>query len=181
MKRRLLLHTCCAPCSTHCVKELMEDHEVVMFFYNPNVHPSGEYYKRYEEARKVSEQLGVELVEGAYSPEQWLEEVKGFEEEPEGGRRCSLCFDIRLAETARYAKINGFDAFTTTLTISPHKDAERINNLGRMLAEKHGIEWVHSDFKKKDGFSKSVEMSKEMELYRQDYCGCFYSVRSGND
>ncbi|MBN1544221.1 epoxyqueuosine reductase QueH [Candidatus Woesearchaeota archaeon] len=179
MKKKLLLHTCCAPCSTHCVKELMDEYDVTMFFYNPNIHPGGEYYKRYANAQKVSAKMGVPLIEGAYSPQEWVELTKGFEEEPEGGRRCRICFSIRLAETARYAKLNGFDAFTTTLTISPHKDAELINGLGAELAKKRGIEWLPSDFRKKDGFRKSVQMSKEMELYRQNYCGCFYSVNSG--
>jgi len=178
MKKRLLLHTCCAPCSTHCVKELMDSYDVVMLFYNPNIHPGGEYYQRYQEAQKVSKALGVPLVEGEYAPEEWLEMVKGLEHEPEGGKRCSVCFGLRLAESARYAKANGFDAFTTTMTISPHKDSDVINDIGESLAAKHGIEWVHSDFKKKDGFRKSVDMSREMKLYRQDYCGCFYSVRS---
>ena len=177
-KKRLLLHTCCAPCSTHCVKELLKDYEVVMFFYNPNIHPSGEYYIRYENAQKVGKVLGVPIVEGQYSPEEWLDVVQGLEQEPEGGRRCTACFGIMLAETARYAKANGFDAFTTTLTISPHKDAGLINEMGESLASKHGLSWVHSDFKKKDGFRKSAEISRKMGLYRQDYCGCFYSVRS---
>jgi len=175
MKKKLLLHVCCGPCGTHTVKSLMEDYDVVMLYYNPNVHPTGEYYKRYKEAQKVSAELSVPLLEGAYSPEQWLDEIQGFEEEPEGGRRCSLCFGLRLAETARYAKENGFDAFTTTMTISPHKDSKVINEIGESLASKHRISWVHSDFKKNDGFRKSVEMSKDLGLYRQDYCGCFYS------
>ena len=177
MKKKLLLHTCCAPCSTHCVKELLSDYDVVMFFYNPNIHPSGEYYHRYQEAKKVSAELKVELIEVEYSPLEWLDMIQGFEEEPEGGKRCSICFGLRLAETARYAKENGFDAFTTTMTISPHKNSEIINKIGEHLAQKHGIAWVHSDFKKNDGFKKSVDMSKELGLYRQSYCGCFYSVR----
>lgn len=156
----------------------MKKYEVVMLFYNPNIHPSGEFHARYKESQKVSRTLKVPLVEGKYSPEEWLDMIKGLEEEPEGGRRCRVCFGMRLAETARYAKANGFDAFTTTLSISPHKDSDVINRIGESLAAKHGLEWVHSDFKKKDGFSKSVEMSKELELYRQDYCGCFYSVKS---
>lgn len=178
MKKKLLLHTCCGPCSTHCVKELMQDYDVVMFFYNPNIHPGGEFVRRFEEARKVSGELGIPLVEGAYSPHDWLDMIKGLEEEPEGGRRCGVCFGMRIAETARYAKLNGFDAFTTTMTISPHKDSGQINEIGENLARKHGIEWVHSDFKKKDGFRKSAQMSEEMGLYRQNYCGCFYSVRA---
>jgi predicted adenine nucleotide alpha hydrolase (AANH) superfamily ATPase len=154
MKKKLLLHTCCAPCSTHCVKELLADYDVVMYFYNPNVHPYGEYIV-----------------------DDWLGHIAGFEEEPEGGKRCGICFSIRLKRTAEYAKKNGFDCFTTTLSISPHKNSDVINSLGEELAKKHGVSWVHSDFKKKDGFKRSSEMSKKIGLYRQKYCGCFYSVK----
>ena len=177
-KRKLLLHTCCAPCSTHCVSELMKDYDVTMYFYNPNIHPFGEFERRLENARIVGKELGVPVVEAEYEPEDWLELIKGFEEEPEGGRRCKICFSMRLKETARYAKENGFNTFTTTMTISPHKDAALINSLGEGWSKKYKIAWVHSDFKKKDGFKKSGEMSKKMGLYRQNYCGCFYSVKN---
>jgi hypothetical protein len=178
MKKKLLLHTCCAPCSTHCVNELMKDYDVTMYFYNPNIHPFGEYAKRLENGKIVSRELGVPLIEAEYEPEEWLELIKGFEQEPEGGKRCKICFHMRLKQTAEYAKKNGFDAFTTTMTISPHKDANIINQLGEELSKKFGVEWVHSDFKKKDGFKKSIDLSKKMKLYRQGYCGCFYSVHS---
>jgi predicted adenine nucleotide alpha hydrolase (AANH) superfamily ATPase len=177
MKKKLLLHTCCAPCSTHCVKELLADYDVVMYFYNPNVHPYGEYIRRLGDAQKVGDKLGVELVEGDYDVDDWLGHIAGFEEEPEGGKRCGICFSIRLKRTAEYAKKNGFDCFTTTLSISPHKNSDVINSLGEELAKKHGVSWVHSDFKKKDGFKRSSEMSKKIGLYRQKYCGCFYSVK----
>lgn len=175
MKKKLLLHVCCGPCSTHSVKSLMDDYDVTMFFYNPNIHPSGEFVKRYENARIVSEELGIPLIEGAYSPHDWLDMVQGLEEEPEGGKRCGVCFGMRLAESARYAKLHGFDAVTTTLSISPHKDSDKINDIGARLAEKQGLLWIQSDFDKNDGFKKSVDMSKELGLYRQKYCGCFYS------
>jgi predicted adenine nucleotide alpha hydrolase (AANH) superfamily ATPase len=178
MKKKLLLHTCCAPCGTHCVKELMQDYDVTMFFYNPNIHPYGEYEKRLENGRVVSKELGVSIIEPEYEPNEWLEMIKGFEEAPEGGRRCKICFQMRLHRTAEYAKEHGFDAFTTTMTISPHKDAKIINELGESSAKKFNVEWVHSDFKKKDGFKRSTELSKKMKLYRQNYCGCFYSVRA---
>lgn len=178
MKKRLLLHTCCAPCSTHCVAELVGKYDVVMYFYNPNVHPYGEYVKRLENAQKVGAEMGVDVEEGEYDADGWLEQISGFEEEPEGGKRCLICFSMRLQETARHAKEKGFDCFTTTLTISPHKDSAVVNRIGEDLAQRFGVEWVHSDFKKKDGFRKSTEMSKEMGLYRQRYCGCFYSVKS---
>ncbi len=177
-KKKLLLHVCCGPCSTYCVSELMKDYEVTMFFYNPNIHPSGEHTKRFENARKVSKELNIPMIEGAYSPEEWLKMITGYEEEPEGGKRCKICFSIRLAESARYAKEHGFQCFTTTMTISPHKDSDVINRLGEHLAGQHKLEWVTSDFKQNDGFKKSIEMSKKMELYRQKYCGCFYSVNN---
>jgi len=175
-KKKLLLHTCCAACSTHCVKELLEECDVVMYFYNPNIHPYSEYVRRLDSTKKVAEELGVELVEGDYDVEQWLGMIRGLEEEPEGGKRCRICFSMRLDAVAQYAADNGFDCFTTTMTISPHKDSELINSIGERVALKHGVEWVHSDFKKKDGFRKSVSMSKELGLYRQKYCGCFYSI-----
>jgi hypothetical protein len=156
----------------------MNDYDVTMYFYNPNIHPSAEFDKRLENALIVGKELGVQVIEPEYEPEEWLEAIKGFEEEPEGGRRCKICFSMRLKQTAKYAKENGFDAFTTTLTISPHKDAKLINEIGEELAKKHNVSWVHSDFKKKDGFKKSTEMSKKMNLYRQNYCGCFYSVNN---
>jgi predicted adenine nucleotide alpha hydrolase (AANH) superfamily ATPase len=156
----------------------MHDYDVVMYFYNPNVHPYGEYVRRLGNSQKVGERLGVGVEEGSYDVNGWLKEIECFEEEPEGGRRCKLCFAMRLRGAAEYAKKNGFDCFTTTMTISPHKDSDVINEIGRKLADEFGIEWVHSDFKKKDGFRKSTEMSKDMGLYRQKYCGCFYSVNS---
>ncbi len=178
MKKKLLLHTCCAPCSTHSVKELQDQYDVTMYFYNPNIHPYGEYVRRLDGAEKVKQELSVPLEEGAYDVEWWLEMIQGFENEPEGGRRCDICYSVRLKQAAKYAKENGFDLFTTTMTLSEHKDAAKINSIGERFAKKFGISWVHSDFKKRDGFLNSTRMSKEMGLYRQSYCGCFYSVRS---
>ncbi|HII71852.1 TPA: epoxyqueuosine reductase QueH [Candidatus Woesearchaeota archaeon] len=175
MKKRLLLHACCGPCSTHSVKKLLEDYEVTMFWYNPNIHPFGEYVQRLEAGKEVAKKLGVELIEHHFDVDRWLEKIQGYEEHPEGGLRCQICFAVRLKETAEYAKEHGFDAFTTTMTISPHKDADKINRTGRHYAEKSGVEWVESNFKADGGFGKSVEMSKEMGIYRQKFCGCFYS------
>ncbi|MFC1741496.1 epoxyqueuosine reductase QueH [Nanoarchaeota archaeon] len=180
MKPKLLLHVCCAPCSTHCVKELLDDYDVTMYFYNPNIHPYGEYVKRLEDGEKVGALLGVPLVEGEYDPDAWIDLVQGLEEEPEGGRRCGVCFSMRIARAAEHAAENGFDCFTTTMTVSPHKDTGKINSIGENIASKHGVSWLHSDFKKKDGFRKSVAMSDEMGLYRQKHCGCFYSVKPGS-
>ena len=155
----------------------MNDYDIVMYFYNPNIHPYGEYCKRLENEEKVAEHFGVKVVEGEYSVHHWLDLISGFEEEPEGGRRCKICFMQRLKKTAEYAKEKGFDCFTTTMSISPHKDSELINNIGEQFAKTFGVEWVHSDFKKKEGFRKSVSMSKKLGLYRQERCGCFYSVK----
>jgi predicted adenine nucleotide alpha hydrolase (AANH) superfamily ATPase len=176
-KKKLLLHTCCAPCGTHCVSELAKEYDVTIYFYNPNIHPYGEFERRLENALKVGKELGVPVVEAEYEPEDWLEAIKGFEEEPEWGRRCKICFSMRLKRAAEYAKKKGFDCFTTTMTISPHKDAKLINETGEGWGKKYKVAWVHSDFKKNDGFKKSTEMSRKMGLYRQNYCGCFYSVR----
>ena len=178
MAKKLLLHVCCGPCATQVVKELKDDYDVMLYFYNPNIHPFGEYVRRLDNAKRVGDYLEVPMLEGEYSIDGWLESIKGLEHEPEGGRRCTVCFADRLAVTAKHAKDNDFDCFTTTMTISPHKDADTINKLGIALAKKHEVEWMHSDFKKKDGFKKSTEASKDMNLYRQKYCGCFYSVKA---
>jgi len=177
-KKKLLLHTCCAPCSTHCVNELVKDYDTTMYFYNPNIHPYGEFVKRLENLEKVADKHKIMIIEGSYDAEAWLEKVKGLEEQPEGGKRCKVCFTMRLTKTAECAKENGFDCFTTTLSVSPHKDAKLINEIGEELALRYGLEWVHSDFKKDGGFKKSTELSKELGLYRQKYCGCFYSVNN---
>jgi predicted adenine nucleotide alpha hydrolase (AANH) superfamily ATPase len=178
MKKKLLLHTCCAPCSTHCIKELQKDYDVTLYFYNPNIHPYGEFVKRLQELDKVTSALKVLIVEGTYDAESWVEQTKGLETEPEGGKRCRVCFQMRLDKTADFAKENDFDCFTTTMTISPFKDEKIINSIGEELALKYGLEWVYSDFKKDGGYKKSVENSKELGLYRQKYCGCFYSVKN---
>jgi predicted adenine nucleotide alpha hydrolase (AANH) superfamily ATPase len=178
MKRKLLLHVCCGPCGTHTINELKKKYDVTAFYYNPNIHPEGEYLRRLANAKKVGDFFKVPLTEADYDVDGWLERIAGMESEPEGGKRCSVCFADRLAATAKYAKEHGFDCFTTTLSISPHKDEKKINAIGEQLAKKHKINWLHSDFKKNDGFKKSIEMSKDLDLYRQKYCGCFYSVKS---
>ncbi|NQU79209.1 epoxyqueuosine reductase QueH [Candidatus Woesearchaeota archaeon] len=183
LKKRLLLHVCCAPCGTHCIDELRNYKEdsgvgsIVMYFFNPNIHPTSEYFRRWQSAKKLSRLKGVKIIEEEYEPQEWIDFIQGFENEPEGGRRCKACFALRLNQAAKYAAEHGFDCVTTTMTISPHKDAELINSIGRKAADKYGGEWINSDFKKNDGFNKSAEISKDMNLYRQKYCGCFYSVR----
>tara|TARA_Y100000310_G_scaffold339368_1_gene431836 strand:- start:3962 stop:4444 length:483 start_codon:yes stop_codon:yes gene_type:complete len=156
------------------ITELKKDYNVTLFFYNPNVHPAEEYDKRLGEAKKIAKLLKVPLIEGDYDTKKWLDAVKGHEDDKEGGKRCEICFRVRLEETARLAKEKGFDLFTTTLTVSPYKNADVINKIGKEL-EKYNVKFLSADFKKKDGYRKSIELSKEHKLYRQHYCGCIYS------
>jgi predicted adenine nucleotide alpha hydrolase (AANH) superfamily ATPase len=172
---KLLLHICCAPDATHPIQILKDNYELGAFFYNPNIHPGSEYARRLEDMRFLSKKWGVVLHEGNYDRDEWLSLADVFKDEPEGGRRCELCYQVRLEETGKKAKKEGYDMFGAVLTISPHKDARKINTLGKKIGERYGIPFLESDFKKKDGFKKSVEISKEFGLYRQDYCGCIYS------
>jgi epoxyqueuosine reductase len=176
-KKKLLLHVCCAPCGTHVIEELKNDYELCLFFYNPNVYPKEEYEKRLLESKKYAKEIGISFVEGEYEPDSWINYVKGLENEPEHGKRCTKCFEIRLDKTAEFAKENGFDIFACTLTVSPYKNKDIINEIGRSAAEKHKIEYLLSDFKKKEGYKKSIELSKKHNLYRQGYCGCIHSFR----
>ena len=178
-KPSLLLHVCCAPCSTHVAEVLKGPYEVTGYFYNPNIHPQAEYKTRRDEIRGYAEKIGLRCLFGAYDVDRWFEAVKGHEEDPEGGDRCRICYRMRLKETARFARENSFDYFTTTLSISPRKKAEMINRIGEEVAREYGVGFHAADFKKKDGFKKSVEMSKRFGLYRQNYCGCIYSRRRG--
>jgi len=181
----LFLHSCCAPCSSYCLEYLTEYFSITVFYYNPNIFPAEEYDDRIHEQERLIKELNekgvknkIRLVCGEYRPEVFYEAVKGLEKEPEGGERCTKCFELRLYESARLAKEGGFDYFTTTLTISPLKDAERLNRIGEEAGSKFGIAFLNSDFKKKNGYRRSIELSKEHSLYRQDYCGCVYSRRS---
>jgi len=173
VRDRLLLHVCCAPCATWPLALLRDRFDLTLLFYGPNIHPKEEYSKRLESARII----GVPLVELDYDTDRWYAEVKGLENEPEGGERCSICYKMRLEQTAVYAKENGYEYFGTTLTLSPYKPARIINPLGESIAKRYGLTFLAEDFKKKDGFKKSCEMSKEYGLYRQRYCGCEYSRR----
>lgn len=166
----LLLHICCAPCATHAVRRLGETHAVTGFFSNSNISPREEYEKRLENARRLAAVCRIPLVEDAYDHDAWLAAVKGLEDEPERGRRCEVCFRFNLARAAAYAAAHGFDRFTTTLTISPHKDTRTIFAVGRSLGP-----FLEVDLKKQDGFLKSRELTRELGLYRQDYCGCEFS------
>ena len=175
--KRLLLHVCCAPDATVPYLRLKDEYRVVAFFYNPNIHPRKEYERRLREAQKLANLWGFALIVGEYDAERWFAAVQGLEEEPEGGRRCEVCYALRLEESARLARELGCEAFATTLTISPHKRAEKINALGREAASRYGVAYLESDFKKKEGFKESIRLSRELNLYRQNYCGCSYSMR----
>ena len=177
----LFLHSCCAPCSSYCLEYLSSHFRITDFYYNPNITDEEEYRKRETElARLIEEQPHLHPVafyRGNYEPEKFFEIADGLEDFPEGGERCFRCYALRLRETARIAAENGFDYFTTTLTISPLKNAEKLNQIGAELASEYGVKWLPSDFKKRNGYLRSIELSREYGLYRQDYCGCVYSVR----
>ncbi|MFC1724951.1 epoxyqueuosine reductase QueH [candidate division KSB1 bacterium] len=172
---KILLHSCCAPCASASIEKLLNNYEIILFFYNPNIHPETEYSARKDEIKKIAEFYYVELITGKYDPELWFSGVKGLEKEPERGKRCDVCFRIRLENTGLKAKELGIRKFTSTLSISPHKDFDKINNIGQDIASKLDLEFVPENFKKKDGYKKSIELSKKFDLYRQGYCGCVYS------
>jgi len=176
MKQDLLLHVCCAPCSTHVINELKKDYNLTLYFYNPNIHKEDEYKKRLNEVKKIALKLKLPLITGKYNISKWFEATKGQEKEKEGGKRCSTCFYLRLAEAAKAAKKNNFHSFTTTLTVSPYKNSKIINLIGKRLKEKYNVNYLDSNFKKQDGYKKSIELSKKYKLYRQSYCGCLYSI-----
>lgn len=174
---KLLLHVCCAPCSAYVIQKLKEGYDVTLFYFNPNIYPESEYMRRRDEAKNYSEKLGIDFIEKKYDHDHWLGLISGFENEKERGKRCEICYGVRLRETAVCAKENGFDIFTTTLSISPHKSAELINKSGLEISKEYGIKYLEADFKKDNGFKKSCEISKEEGFYRQDYCGCEFSMR----
>lgn len=179
----LLLHSCCAPCSTYVLEYLSKYFEITIFYYNPNIYPPEEFEFRMEEQKRfISEFMNnnpdvnpIHFIEGKYESDRFYEVSKGLENEPERGKRCTECFKLRLGEAAKVASQRGFDYFTTTLSISPHKDANLLNTLGENIAKQYGIKYLYSDFKKKGGFLRSTELSEEYGMYRQDYCGCVFS------
>lgn len=174
-KPRLLVHVCCAPDALYVFGLLKDGHDVTGFFSNSNIQPREEYQLRLEEARKAARTAGVPLIEDDYEPEAWLAVTRKFKDEPEKGRRCDVCYAIRLARTAEVAARRGFEAFTTVMSLSPWKKAAVMNRIGRQFAARRGLAFLEADFKKKDGFKKSVDLSRAHGLYRQDYCGCLYS------
>lgn len=190
----LLLHSCCAPCSSACLEQLCQFFKVTVFYYNPNITDEDEYNKRVLEQKRfidaVNKQGGtqkelckpfnkIQFIEGRYQKEEFFSIAKGYEKCPEGGERCFRCYELRLREAAAVALSGGYDFFTTTLTISPLKNAEKLNEIGEKIALEKGVRFLPSDFKKKNGYKRSIELSKEFELYRQNFCGCVYSKVSG--
>ena len=175
----LFLHSCCAPCSSAVLEELSQYFEITVFYYNPNISPEEEYQKRTEEVRRLIREMKtvhpVHFQLGSYEPERFYEAARGLELEPEQGARCEKCFRLRLSVTAEEAARGGYDYFTTTLTISPLKNAALLNEIGEEEAKKHGIRFLNSDFKKKNGYQRSIELSRIYGLYRQDFCGCVFS------
>ncbi|HFE53086.1 MAG TPA: epoxyqueuosine reductase QueH [Bacteroidetes bacterium] len=176
-KPRLLLHVCCAPDATVGFERLGQDYDITAFFYNPNIHPRAEYELRASELERLCREMHVPLLAAPYDPERWFALTRGLEWEPEKGRRCDICFEMRLEATAAKAAELGFEYIAAVLTVSPHKLAQRINEIGLRVAQKYGVTYLPTDLKKKDGFKRSVELSKQFKLYRQDYCGCIYSKR----
>ncbi len=181
-KPKLLLHSCCAPCSSSVLLRLINYFDITIFFYNPNIDTSEEFEKRQNEEKKLIEELNkninlskIKIITTKHQSEDYQKVVMGFEKEKEGGARCDICFKLRLEKTASFAQKNGFDYFSTTLTVSPHKNAEKLNNIGLEMSKKYNIKFLVSDFKKQDGYKQSIELSKKYGLYRQNYCGCKFS------
>ena len=181
----LLLHACCAPCSSSCIERLSEFFKITIFYYNPNITNKEEYEKRLEEVEKFVKRFKtknkVDVIGGRYNPDEFFEIAKNLENEPERGARCYKCYNLRLEESAKYASDNNYDYFATTLTLSPYKKVDWINKIGEELDKKYTSKYLYSDFKKKNGYKRSIELSKEYNLYRQDYCGCIYSMRDSRN
>ncbi len=187
---RLFLHSCCAPCSSYVLEYLSRYFQITVFYYNPNIYPEEEYFKRVKEQKDfinrfwkdISERKNqenynkIEFLEGKYDKESFYRMARGMEQLPEGGERCFRCYELRLREAAEYARKLGMDYFTTTLSISPLKNAAKLNEIGERLAEEYGVSYLVSDFKKREGYKRSVELSREYQMYRQDYCGCVFSM-----
>lgn len=181
----LLLHSCCGPCSTSVLELLSDYFKVTLLYYNPNIYPREEYYKRLEEQKKVLEKVDgrfeIKFLEGRYDPAEYFDAVKGVEQLPEGSQRCFNCYELRLKEAAQFAKKLNMDYFATTLSVSPYKNAQIINEIGEKIAQEYGVKHLPNDFKKKDGYKKSVELSKSWNIYRQDYCGCPFSKKEAEE
>ena len=176
---KLLLHACCGPCSSYVIEYLNKYFDITILYYNPNISPQEEFTKRLKEIERLIKEIPhenkLELIEGRYDYNEFTNISKGLEDCPEGGERCFKCYRLRLEESAKYAKENNYDYFGTTLSISPYKNSKKLNEIGEELSNKYGIKYLYSDFKKKNGYRRSIELSNEYNLYRQDYCGCIYS------
>ncbi len=176
-KPKMFVQICCAPDALYVMALLGKDYDVSGFFYNPNIHPREEYDLRFEETQKVAATLGFKIIEGPYDDSRWHAITAKFKDEPEKGRRCDVCYALRLEQTAKKGSELGFDIFTTVMSLSPWKKADVMNKIGKMFGRRFQIQFLEANFKKKDGFKKSAELSKRHKLYRQDYCGCIYSIR----
>ena len=176
---KLLLHSCCAPCSSFVIEYLSTYFEMEVYFFNPNIHPEKEYLRRLDEQIRMVEEMGLtyQVIGPEHQSELFYQAVKGCERLGEGSERCVRCFDLRLEKAAEYASTNGFDYFTTSLTISPMKNAAKLNELGEAAGLKYGVKFLNSDFKKNNGYKRSIELSKQYDLYRQHYCGCAFSIK----
>lgn len=180
--KKLFLHSCCGPCSSYVIEYLSNYFEITIYYYNPNISEKTEFNKRLEEQKRIVRKLPtkykVDVIEGNFDNDRYEEIIKGLENEPEGGSRCYKCYKLRMEETAKMAKKLGYDYFTTTLSISPYKNANWINEIGEELEKEYDIKYLYADFKKKNGYKRSIELSRIYNLYRQDYCGCKYSIRN---
>lgn len=178
-KKKLLLHSCCGPCSSYVLDYLNKYFDITILYYNPNIYPEEEYNKRLSEQQRLVEELNnknISVIDLGYDQKDFYKAIKGHELDKEGGERCHICYKLRLEKACRYAKENGYDYFGTTLSVSPYKNSQVLNNIGKTLEEKYNIKYLYSDFKKNDGYKKSIELSKKYELYRQNYCGCAFSM-----
>ena len=181
----LLLHSCCGPCSSYVLEYLSKYFKVTVLYFNPNIYPEEEFLHRQSEQKRIISELPVEnkvsFMESEYNYNDFLSAAKGFENEREGGARCDKCFRLRLKKTAQLAAENGFDYFTTTLSVSPHKNSQLLNLIGEELGEEYGVKHLPADFKKREGYKRSIELSKQYDLYRQNYCGCEFSLRQAQE
>ncbi len=182
---KLLIHSCCAPCSSYVIEYLSNYFEITILYYNPNIYPYSEYVKRLNEQEnfinRFKTKYKVNFVSIPYDYNEYINKIKGYENDIEGGNRCFICYTLRMEKAAKYALLNNYDYFTTTLTISPHKNSKKINEIGAYLESKYNVKYLYSDFKKRNGYKRSCELSYEYGLYRQDYCGCIYSKKSSDN
>lgn len=178
MKPKLLLHTCCGPCVIYVIEELLKDFDVIVYYYDPNIHPRKEYLFRKKEIEGYLAKKDIQFIEGEYDTVNWFAKTKGLEHEPERGKRCDVCFQVRLRGAIQKTKELGYDYWATSLSISPHKNYQKISEIGKALEEEYGIEFVDRDWKKQEGYKIACKLSKEEGFYRQDYCGCIYSIRN---